>query len=184
MFTVSSTITPRKPLNSQVIGVSEPTLPEIVTTKGNIHPASKNCAEKWKNAAFIMREHIRAHFFFFLMNNISEHTNHITNQISHHHKKVQVEAHLKAYISSSQQAWKTRGQFTSFLIHFLNSRCCHPKNWVWRFLRLLEQFTNLMVEIREEPLYHNTRKEEYIYHHIWTSPSNVDNSLSGPTNLS
>jgi len=127
MFTVSSTITPRKPLNSQLIGVSEPTLPEIVTTKGNIHPSSKNCAEKWKNAAFIMKEHIRANLFFLFMNNISEHTNHINNQISHSPKKVQVEAHLKAYISSSQHPWKTRRQFTCFLIHLLNSRCCHPK---------------------------------------------------------
>jgi hypothetical protein len=45
IHTLSSTITPLKPLNSQLIGVSEPTLPEIATTKGIIS-SSNNCAEK------------------------------------------------------------------------------------------------------------------------------------------
>ena len=46
LLTVSSTITPRKPLYSQLIGVSEPTLPVTVTTKGKtLHAASSNCAE-------------------------------------------------------------------------------------------------------------------------------------------
>lgn len=56
LITVSSTITPLKPLYSQLIGVSEPTLPDIVTTKGNtLFAASSNCAEMLtkKNTLFI-----------------------------------------------------------------------------------------------------------------------------------
>ena len=54
LFTVCSRITPRKPLYSQSIGVSEPTLPDTVTTKGNIlHAVSSNCAEGKKIAKLI-----------------------------------------------------------------------------------------------------------------------------------
>lgn len=46
-FTVSSTITPLNPLYSQLIGVSEPTLPETVTMNGKtLLPVSSKCAEK------------------------------------------------------------------------------------------------------------------------------------------
>jgi hypothetical protein len=45
IHTVSSTITPLTPLDLQLIGVSESTLPEIATTKGNIS-SSNSCAEK------------------------------------------------------------------------------------------------------------------------------------------
>lgn len=44
LHTVASTITPLKPLDSQLIGVSEPTLPEIATTKGSIS-SSNSLAE-------------------------------------------------------------------------------------------------------------------------------------------
>lgn len=46
LHTVSSTITPRKPLHLQLIGSSEPTLPVTATTKGStLDAASSNCAE-------------------------------------------------------------------------------------------------------------------------------------------
>ena len=47
LHTRSSTITPLKPLNSPVIGVSQTTLPESATTLGDIF-ASIRSAEKWK----------------------------------------------------------------------------------------------------------------------------------------
>lgn len=55
--TVSSTTTPLKPLNSQVMGVSELTLPEMATTNGNIDSESNNLAEnskQHKNSKFLI----------------------------------------------------------------------------------------------------------------------------------
>lgn len=46
IHTISSTMTPRKPLYSQLMGESEQTLPETVTTRGNtLDAVSSNCAE-------------------------------------------------------------------------------------------------------------------------------------------
>ena len=61
MFTVSSTITPLNLLFSQLIGVSEPTLPEIVTIKGStLLSRSSNWAERWKKHG-IIKTHVLAH---------------------------------------------------------------------------------------------------------------------------
>lgn len=56
-FTVSSTITPLKPLCSQVIGVSEPTRPDIETTNGNtLDAVSNSCAVGKQNG----KEHLQS----------------------------------------------------------------------------------------------------------------------------
>lgn len=53
--TAFSMITPRKPLHSQLIGVSEPTLPATATTKGSaLDTTSSNCAEMWKDEKYYL----------------------------------------------------------------------------------------------------------------------------------